>query len=180
MRHSMFVVFLMLAGADRFVPASPAREFLTEKEITSIQEAQTIDARTYLYMEAAELRLKTAGDRFAGKESQEGDPLEFFTPGDLVDAYYRILQSVMTNLDAAFQDRRDPLAIGKALKTLKKSTEKTARQLEALKKLAEEKKNEELWNLVIKAIDITGGAHKGAEEGLAKVPAPPEKNPKKK
>ena len=70
--------------------------------------------------------------------------------------------------------------IGKALKILKKETEKAAGELEILKKMAEEKEKEELWNLINKAIDITNGAHDGAEYGLSKHPAPADKKEKNK
>jgi len=159
--------------------ASPEKEFLTEKEIAKIQEAQAIDERVKIYMEAAALRLKTAEDRLVGKESAEGDPLEFFTPEDMLDGYYRILNSVMMNLDEAFQKPgSDKDKVGKALHTLKGTTESAGKELEILKRIAEEKKKEEFWNLVNKAIDITNGAHDGAEYGISKMPPPPGKNKK--
>jgi hypothetical protein len=174
MRRILLYSFLVLIGASivRSTPASPKKEFLTKKEIASIQDAHAIDLRVLIYMDAAALRLKTAEDRLVGKESAEGDPMEFFTPEDMLDGYNRILKSVMTSLDAAFQADRDRRIIGKALRTLKGSTEKAARQLEILKKLAEEKKKEELWDLVNEAIDITSGSHEGAEEGLSKLSVP--------
>jgi histone H3/H4 len=51
---------------------------------------------------------------------------------------------------------------------LKTATEKALVQLGILKRIAEEKKKEELWNLVNKAIDVTNGAHEGAESGITK------------
>ena len=56
--------------------------------------------------------------------------------------------------------------------TLKKTTENAVKQLEILKRIAEEKKKEELWNLVNQAIDITKGALDGAESGLTRLPPP--------
>ena len=61
----------------------------------------------------------------------------------------------------------------KALKNLKDSTEKGAKELQILKKIAEEKKNEEAWNLIQKSLEITDGAHEGAETGLARFPGKP-------
>jgi hypothetical protein len=182
MRRIIFYFSLLLIplSVGHFTPASPKKEFLTEKEIAFIQDAQAIDARVITYLDAAALRLQAAQDRLAGKDSREGDPLEFFTPEDLLDGYYQILQSIITNLDAAFRTGRDQEKTGRALKALSISTEKTAKQLDALKKTAEEKKKEELWDLVNKAIDITREAHGGAEEGLSQLPVLHEKNPKKK
>jgi hypothetical protein len=178
MRHTILLIFIFVigVGAASIVPGSTTKEFLTNKEIAAIQDAQEIDLRILIYMDAAKLRLKAAEDRLAGKESQEGDPLEFFTPEDMLDGYYRILKSVMANLDAAYQQRiRDQKRIERALKTLKSATETMGPKLEALKKMAEAKKKEELWNRINQAIDITRGAHEGAENGLSKAPASPKK-----
>ncbi|MDR0841983.1 MAG: hypothetical protein LBP68_01020, partial [Acidobacteriota bacterium] len=54
-----------------------ARDFLTDQEVEMMQNVQSIDKRTGIYMEAASLRLVTAQDRFDGKESTPGDALEF-------------------------------------------------------------------------------------------------------
>jgi hypothetical protein len=179
MRHSTLLIFLftIMAGVVCLIPASPAKEFLTDKEIAAIQDAQAIDLRVLIYMDAAKLRLKTAEDRLAGKESQEGDPLEFFAPEDLLYGYYRILKSVMANLDAAYQQGvREQKKIQKALKTLKSATESTSKNLNVLKKMAEEKKKEKFWNLVNQAIDITREAHEGADSALSKQTASPKKD----
>jgi hypothetical protein len=178
MRRSILPIFIFFiaAGVACIIPASPANEFLTDKEIAAIQDAQAIDLRVLIYMDAAKLRLKTAEDRLAGKESQEGDPLEFFAPEDLLDGYYRILKSVMANLDEAYQQGAgERKKVQKALKTLKRSTETTSQELDVLKKMAEEKKKEKLWNLVNQAIDITRGAHEGADYGLSKTSSSPKK-----
>ncbi len=99
--------------------------------------------------------------------------MEFFSVEDMIDGYYRIMKSVMTNLDDAYQRRdTDRGKLGKALKNLKESTESAGKALLSLKKTAEEKRNEELWNLVNQSIDITNGAHEGAELGLSKTPSP--------
>ena len=181
MRHiiALLLLAMTVAGAAGSVSAAPEKEFLTPKEIEKIQDAQEIDLRMKIYMAAATLRLKTAEDRLIGNEPVAGDPMEFFTPEDLVDAYYRIIKSVMFNMDDAFQKPgADRGRLGKALNTLKSGTETAGKQLEILKKTAEDKKKEELWNAVNKAIDITNGAHEGAEYGLSKQPAPSEKKKK--
>jgi hypothetical protein len=158
---------------------SKTKEFLTEKEIEEIQDARKIDARVDLYLLWAKKRLKTAEERLTGKEAEPGDPFEFFSPEDLVDGYYEIIKSVMANLDNAYQNPKDLAknnkmdvadsmkALKKALGILKTATEATASDLEALKKLAEKKQQKELWNSINKAIEITKGAHEGAESGLS-------------
>jgi hypothetical protein len=174
--------------------AVAAKEFLTDKEIEKIQDNPEIDLRVKIYLDAAALRLKTAEARLAGQEAEPGDPLEFFTPEDMLDGYFRILKSVMANLDDAAVHKPvlarkeapslDPQdwqkRIGKALKNLRSSTEHAAGELQILKKLAEEKKKEELWTLVNNAIEITSGAHEGAEYGLSKRSDSLDKDSKKK
>jgi hypothetical protein len=181
MRHLFLLVpfALALAGSVSIAAAFPEKEFLTDKEIAKIQDAQEIDERTRIYLNAAALRLKTAVERLTGTEPEPGDPLEFFTPEDLIDGYYRIIRSVMYNLDEASQKPKgEREKLGKALKSLKGSTENAGKELEILKRIAEEKQKEELWKLVNNAIDITNGAHEGAEYGLSKQPTPQEKNKK--
>jgi hypothetical protein len=164
-------VVLTVLGTAVPLPTAPGKEFLTPKEIEQIQDAQEIDRRVKVYLEAAALRLKTAEDRLGGKEAEPGDPLEFNTVEEMVDAYYRILKSVMINLDDAYQKpQADREKLSKALKELKSSTEWAGKVLISLKKTAEEKQKEELWNLVNQSIDITNGAREGAELGLSKSP----------
>lgn len=158
-----------------------AKEFLTDEEIKKIREAQEINRRVRIYMEAAEFRLKTVQERLSGVESVEGDPLEFFTPEEMVDGYYSIVRSVMLNLDGAYQEPAPDLnKIKSGLNTLKKSTEKAGRQLEMLKRTAEDQRKEELWNLVNKAQDITQGAHEGAVYGLEEIDRLTDRNRKKR
>ncbi len=171
-------VLFLLAGAA-VSAAAPTKEYLTPKEIEKIQDAQEIEERIKIYLEAASLRLKAAEDRLNAKESIPGDPLEFFSVEDMLDGYYQILRSVMLNLDDAFQKPRgDKEKLGKALKNLKESTEKAQKSLAILKRQAEDKKQEDAWNLINKAIDITKGALEGAEQGLSHQPGPPKKKGK--
>ena len=174
------ILSILILSSSNGAPAL-GREFLTPKEIEGIQDTHDIVVRVKIYMDAALLRLRSAEDRLVGKETAPGDPLEFFTPEDMLDGYYRILKSTMMNLDDAAQNpKTDQGSLGKALKNLKASTEKAAEQLQILKKIAEEKRKEEFWNLVNSAIEITEGAHDGAEYGLSKHPAPPEREKKRK
>ena len=163
-------------------PRIPAKELLTAKEIERLQASQRIDVRVKIYLEFAESRLKAAEERLNGKESEEGDPFEYFTPEDMIEGYDRILNSVMLTLDDSFQ-KSDPLEksrVQRALKLLKGAAERGAKQLEVLKKIAEEKKKEGLWDLVNQAIESVGIARQGAEEGISKEPDPEEEKPKRK
>lgn len=165
---SILVGLMILMNA----PLARDKEFLTPQEIEKIRDAQEIDQRVKIYLEAAALRLKTVVDRLSGRESVPGDPLEFFSVEDMLDGYYRILHSVMMNLDDASQKpATDPKKLQAALKNLKAATEADGKQLQALKKMTEDLRREEAWKLVSKAIEITNGAHEGASKAL------PRKNP---
>ena len=175
LRSLIYGAVALLACPILSAMPSPEKEFLTPLEIGKIQDAQEIDLRIKVYLEAAALRLKTAEERLGGKEAEPGDPLEFFSVEEMVDGYYRIVKSVMTNVDDAFQRRdSDKNKLGKALKNLRDSTETAGKILPVLKKIAEDKRNEELWNLVNQAIEITNGAHEGAEIGEVRLEEPVE------
>jgi hypothetical protein len=156
----------LIAGA---LHAMQSREFLTPQEIAKIQDAQEIDLRVKIYLEAAALRLKTVADRQAGKESAAGDPLEFFSVEEMLDGYYRILHSVMLNLeDADANPKTEPKKFQSAMKNLKTVTESAIKQLEMIRKIAEEQRKEGPWKLAGKAIEITKGAHDGAAKALTR------------
>jgi hypothetical protein len=158
-----------------------SKEYLTEDEITKIQDAQEIDLRTKLYMQAAALRLKVAEERLNGKESAPGDPMEFFSVEDMLEGYYQIVRSVMISVDDAFQKPgSDRVKIVKALKSLKDGTERALKDLEIIKTIAEDKKLEDVWNLTNQALDIARGANDGAELGLAGQPPEAKEKSKKK
>jgi len=146
-----------------------ARDFLTEKEITKMKNTQDIDKRTGIYMDAASLRLRTALDRFDGKDSEPGDELEFYSIQDMLEDYYKIMDRIMLVVGDAFESprSRENINIKKALQALKSESSGNLKKLAGLMKLAEEKQNEELWNRVNSAIDITRGVLDGAEEGLS-------------
>jgi len=165
-------LFAILLAATQIIPyicASPSgpREFLTEEEINKVRAKQEIGPRVEYYLEAAKLRLESASARLEGEETLPGDPMEYFTPEDMLDGYYRILNSVMLNLEDAYQKSNpDSDGIKKALKELRKRTEECQRRLDILETLAEEQNNKELLRLIDRAIDITNGAYEGARHAL--------------
>jgi hypothetical protein len=158
---------LIFAAFTALLAGMPAKDVLTEKEAIAIQENREINHRVILYMDAAMLRLKSAEERLTGKEPEQGDPFEFFAPEDLVQNYTRLLKTLMYNIDDVYQKPRKDQNIGMALKSLKENTERTGKELAILKKIAEDQKKEQLWNLLNQAIDLTSEAFKGAESGLS-------------
>jgi hypothetical protein len=175
-----FLISLILAGISAAeMPATafcfPGKEPLTPTEIIQVQENKNIDIRVRLYMDAAARRLKTAQERLADKEPEEGDPFELYTADDFFDTYCQIYKTVMNNLEAIAEQPHTRENLGKALKALKEGSERNAKALEILKRYAEDQKKEQLWNAVNRAIEMTATARSGAEFGLSKHPAPPEK-----
>jgi hypothetical protein len=152
-----------------------SRDLLTEKEIELVQDNREISHRTKLYMDFAAARLKAAEDRLLGKEPPVGDPFEYYTPEEMLDNYYRIVKSVISHLEDAYLNPQRNQNFNKALKSLKKDSESAGNELEILKKIAEEKKKEQLWNLINRAIEITNDAHSGAEIGLSEKSSTPSK-----
>jgi len=170
MKQVVLLLSLALLWTIHIADAStrPAREFLTEEEIELIQIKQDIDPRVKTYLRAAEMRLKATEARLLGEETEPGDPLEYFTPEDMLDGYYRILDSVMSNLDNANQRAYgDGIGIQKALKELRKKTKESLRMLEFLEKLAKKQEKKELLRLIGRAMEITNGAHEGAAYALS-------------
>jgi hypothetical protein len=168
----LVVAPFIIAPSTRGIP----KEFLTPKEISQVQVTHEIDKRIKLYLDAAAMRLQSAQERLSGKESEQGDPLEFFSVEDMMDGYNRIMESVMMNLDDAYQKpAKDGAKLRGALKSLKESTDRSEKRLMILKKLAEDKVNEQLWNLVNQAMEITKGAREGSDFGLAQIPEQPAK-----
>lgn len=170
MKHAGLVLSLALLLTMHIAGASarPAREFLTEEEIELIQIKQEIHPRIKKYLSAAALRLKSTEARLRGEETLPEDPLGYFTPEDMLDGYYRILKSVMANMDDANQRANsDGNGIRKALKELRKRSKESLRQLEYLEKLAQEQDKKELLRLIHRAIEITNSAYEGADYALS-------------
>ena len=154
-------------GPALFAAPRASREYLTKEEIALVQAKQKIGPRIEYYLRIAELRLESARARLEGEETLPGDPLEYFTPEDMLDGYYRILNSVMLNLEEAYQKSGfDAASLQKALKELNKRTEECSRILGVLETLAKERDDEEMQRLVARASDITHGAREGASQAL--------------
>jgi len=158
---------MLLAGTVTAAFGYRDREFLTEAEIDAIRKNQKIDPRVKLYLRAALQRLEATHARMAGQETLPGDPLEYFTPEDMLDGYYRILNSVMLNIeDAAYKMPPDKGGIRKALKHLRNQMKKAVPELEHMEKTAVERNETELIRLIQRAAEISRGAMEGAEHAL--------------
>ena len=93
--------------------------------------------------------------------------MEYFTPEDMLDGYYRILDSVMHNLESAVQKfPPDREGIRKALKHLKSVMKKNIPRLEKVERMAAGKEETQLVRLAQRALETSNVALEGAEEGL--------------
>jgi hypothetical protein len=162
----LFFLLLSLFFILCFSPAGHAKDFLTDKEIELLQETQSIANRTRIYMDAAALRLKTAKDKLSNKEYKAGDPMELLMPEEVIDAYCQILRSVRLIVGYAIEspNRRGNESVEKALKTLKAETTIALKELEVLRRMAEEKQRELLSTCINDAIDITNDLLTDANE----------------
>jgi hypothetical protein len=107
--------------------------------------------------------------RVEGREWKEDDPnpLEFFTYIDLLHAYTRAIEGVMINIDdKATSGMVEEGDIRKSLKKLSKKIEKFIPRLDALKNLVIERRDEELGEKLLAAMDSSDTARKGAQYGL--------------
>ncbi len=162
-----FIAGILIAGIVSAAFGYPAADYLTDSEIDAIRKNQEIAPRVKLMLRAASLRLTSAEARLTGQETEPGDPMEFRTPEDMLDDYYRILNSVMLNLEDAVQKfPPDRGGIRKALKHLRDIMKNSIAELEILEKMANEKQEAELLRLISRAADISNGALEGAEEAL--------------
>lgn len=162
------VAVILLSGtfADAF--GYREREFLTEAEIDAIRRNQKIDPRVKLYLRAASQRLMSAQSRLSGQETLPEDPLEYLTPEDMLDGYYKILNSVMFNLeDASEKFPPDRGGIRKALKHLRDQMKKMIPELEFMEIRAVEREDKEMARLIKRAKDLSNAALEGAEQALS-------------
>lgn len=160
---------IFLLGGTKDSLARSAAEFLTDEEIELVQITQKINSRVDVYLRAAALRLDSAEARILGEETEPEDPLEYLTPEDMLDGYYRIIDSVMLNLENTYNKTKIVEGdLRKALKDLRTHTKKSLRKLEFLEEIAKEQDRKELLRLIHRAIDITNGAHEGAAHALKK------------
>lgn len=155
----LVVLLLSLSGLSR--------EFLSEKEIDQIREAQELDRRTELYLKFAALRLAAFKSRMAGFESKEGDPMEFYSPADMIYGFGQCLRAVEDTIDDALTSKRvEAKPLVKALNLLKDYATQSLPELDKATQLAVNKKDEALYKSVQKAIEITKAAVEGSTEGL--------------
>ncbi|MGW8179465.1 MAG: hypothetical protein ACWGQW_12005, partial [bacterium] len=100
-------------------------------------------------------------------EKEEPNPLELYTYEDLLHAYTRAIEGIMSNIDDRAATGLEPEEeIRKALKKLDKKIGKFIPRLEPLKQVVIDRKDERLGEKLLAAMETSDLAQKGAEYGL--------------
>ncbi len=141
----------------------------TDAEYEKLRDAQEIRNRVKVFLEIAESRLDELDRRREEREwdKEEDNPLEFFTPGQLLRAYNRAVVGTMVNIDERAKYKTSPEKdIRKALEAVNKKASEFIPRLESVRQYAIDRKDEELfleWREAKKQSDI---ALKGSQFGL--------------
>ena len=165
------VVFLLTAAepAQRRTRSSISGDQFTSVEYELVQDAQELKARVKVFLEIAEARLDEIERRTAGIEWEEEDPhpLEFYTYAQLARAYQRSLRSIMINIDEKARYKSAPEKdIRKSLELLNSGIQTFIPRLEPVKKLAEDRKDEDFYLEWREAWKFSQKALQGSQFGL--------------
>ena len=146
-----------------------SRDRFTEEEFEKLQLHQELEKRVEVFLEIAEARLEEIHRRMKGGEweEEEENPLEFHTYWDMVHAYRRAIDGILVNIDEkAIYKTASEKDIRKSLEKLNKQIQVFIPQLEPLKQLAIDRKDEALYREVEEAQEISVVAQKGSLLGL--------------
>ncbi len=146
-----------------------SRDRFTDEEYGKLQLHQELEKRVEVFLEIAEARLEEIQKRMKGGEweEEEENPLEFHTYWDMVHAYRRAIDGIMINIDEkAIHKTASEKDIRKSLEKLNKKIQEFIPQLEPLKQLAIDQKDEALYRELEEAQEISVVAQKGSLYGL--------------
>ena len=146
-----------------------SRDRFTDEEYGQLQLHQELEKRVEVFLEISEARLKEIQRRMKGGEweEEEENPLEFHTYWDMVHAYRQAIDGIMINIDEkAIHKTASEEEIRKSLEKLNKNIQEFIPQLEPLKQLAIDRKDEALYLEWEEAQKISDIAQKGSLYGL--------------
>ena len=146
-----------------------SRDRFTEEEFEKLQLHQELEKRVEVFLEIAEARLEEIQRRMKGGEweEEEENPLEFHTYWDMVHAYRRAIDGILVNIDEkAIYKTASEKDIQKSLEKLNKQIQVFIPQLEPIKQLAIDRKDEALYRELEEAQEISVVAQKGSLLGL--------------
>ena len=165
------VAFLPTAAepAQRRIRSSISGDQFTGVEYEQVQDAQELKPRVKVFLKIAEARLDEIERRMARieREKEDPNPLEFYTYAQLARAYQRSLAGIMINID---EKARYKIAsekdIKKSLELLNSGIQTFLPRLEPVKKLAEEREDEDLYLEWREAWKASRKALQGSQFGL--------------
>jgi len=146
-----------------------SRDRFTEEEYGKLQLHQELEKRVEVFLEIAEARLEEIQRRMKSGEweEEEENPLEFYTYWDMVHAYRRAIDGILINIDEkAIYKTASEKEIRKSLEKLNKKIQVFIPQLEPIKQLAIDRKDEALYRELEEAQEISVVAQKGSLYGL--------------
>jgi len=147
-----------------------SRDRFTEEEFEKLQLHQELEKRVEVFLDIAEARLEEIQRRMKGgewEEEEEENPLEFYTYWDMVHAYRRAIDGILINIDEkAIYKTASEKDIRKSLEKLNKQIQVFIPQLEPIKQLAIDRKDEALYRELEEAQEISVVAQKGSLLGL--------------
>ena len=154
---------------QRRIRSSISGDQFTDAEFELLRDAQELKPRVKVFLEIAEARLDEIERRTAGIEWEKEDPnpLEFYIYAQLVRAYQRSLQGIMINIDekASYKSATEK-DIKKSLELLNSRIQTFVPRLEPVKKLAEDRQNEDLYLEWREAWKASQKALQGSQFGL--------------
>ena len=164
----------LLPAATRAVSETRARSSITGDQFTnaeyeSLQNAQKLKDRVKVFIQIAEGRLNEIERRTSRVEwdKDEGNPLEFYTYGQLVRAYQRSVEGIMVNIDEKVSSKSETAKdIKKTLRQLNSKIKNFIPRLDLVRNLAEEKSDKNLYLEWRKAWESSQTALKGSRLGL--------------
>jgi hypothetical protein len=152
-------------------------DYLTEEEDDHVREAQAAEARVKVFMKIADRRIKAIvgkpdrpdtsdrPDKKVDGEEREWGALPKASRAELLRHYTKAIAECMAKLEDAYERNPKSASLPKALTLLREGTD---RQLQSLRALSAEMKNENETSALRGAIDQAETANKGARDGLSK------------
>jgi hypothetical protein len=168
---------LLAASLRRWVRQIPG-DYLTEEEDDHVRKAQAPDDRIKVFMRIADRRLAALNpppaptdakaQKKADEEKKEWGELPKLDRAALLRHYARAIEECMAKLEDAYEHNPKSKALAKALDILREGTD---RQLQTLRALTNEVKDERESDALRRAIEQAEVANEGAHKGMkAKTP----------
>ena len=144
----------------------------TESEFGRLQVAQKLVKRVEVFLDIAEQRLDEIDRRRNGTgwDQEEPNPLEFYTYQEMLHAYDRAMEGIMSNIDLKARDGSTSVKdTRKALEKLQEKATTFQARLEAIQPFIREQRERDLLDSYDRAVKSTSVAVQGARYGIEKL-----------